>query len=1317
MKRKIFYIIIGLVATLQSFSQTDTEFWFAAPAITPGHENKPIVLRMTSYDKPAVITIAQPANASFTPIVINLNSNSTITKDLTTFLNAIETKPTGTAMNTGLKVTATANISAYYEVGNLFNPEIFTLKGNTAKGNSFIIPSQNQFDNRNTIIPPATNGFVIVATEDNTTIDITLTQPDGNGHPIGTFQIVLNKGQTYAVIGSNTLARFHLGGSQVKSDKSICITIFDDSILVGSSLDLAGDQIVPIFNTGTEFIIVRGALSAPTFSNTDFYFIYATEDGTAVYENGSAVASATINKGGVYKGSLTSNSVYVTSSKPVYVLQFTGVGTEVTETSLPSIKCTGSNVVSFVRSTNELFYLNLICKAEEVDNFSLNGVTGIIGSNLFFDVPGATGWKAARISTVNLPNLNTLIPNGVATSVSNSSGLFHLGFLNGTSNTGARLGYFSNYSKVAMAPNLISSACLGSDIQLAAKQLNNVLYKWTGPNNFTSSIYNPVIPKSTIKDSGYYYVQATVPGCGTSLDSIRITVNPTPTIQMVKSMDTVCLGSSKPIQFNLTGKAPWNVVYTNGAVTDTLKNIKTNSGSFLVSPTSLTIYKITNLIDSNACALDIAAQVSDTMKVNQLPIANFVYAGVHCEKNDILFTNQSTANLDQVVKWNWDMGNGTQLNLMNGDPFNQQYPNWGKVTVKLWVASSLGCKSDTLVKVIEVKPLPVVGFTIPNVCLDGGMAVFKDTSSTKQGAPSFTYSWNFNAGATPIVPAPSFSASEKIKSNPSVLYNIGGDYKVQLKVTTSDGCVDSLTQAFTINGSNPNANFKVIKDTALCSNEEVIIKDSSWVYPGKVGVLRIVWGDGKDTTISDSKIGNVYKHFYGNAVGSNNFNYAIKVQAYSGGTCYDDSIASIAIVKPPTSLSLQADKDYVCLLDSMLIRTTINGGVPTFNYTLNTDNANSSVKGNYIYGISKGNVNVGIKVTDAKNCLYNYANVLNLSNAELPIASLIIKDTVICNGDSVTLKGQGANLYKWYMNSNLSEITNIDSLRIGKAGNYSLVVNDGKCNSLPTKAFPIIEFTIPAINISYNLLSCTNGDVFIQTNATEKFKIHYAWNFGDSSYFYKANPISHSYRKVGKYVIKLNVTNDYCPKYEYALVGDTLQVVDPLTPKDFTLFVLADQDTLLSPKRTAPGYSQYTWIPAFNLNNPNIPNPIFNGARSIDYTLQILDPLTGCKILDVYKLDVSNEVVVAVPKAFTPNRDNLNDILKIEAGAGVKMLKSFIIFNRFGKIVFQTNDITKGWDGRYNGYDQEMDAYSYLIDYITYKDISQRKTGSFILMR
>ena len=756
MKLKVLHIIVGLIISICSFGQTDTEFWFGAPAITPGHENTPIVFRITSYENPAVVTISEPANAAFVPIVINLAANSTITQDLTAYINSIEAKPSATVLNYGILITSTANISAYYEVGRQLNPEIFPLKGNTAKGVDFIIPTQTQYDNRLGITPNANNGFVIVATENNTSIDITLTHPDGNG-------------QTYAVIGGSASAILHLGGSEIKSNKSICVTIYDDSIYVGGSLDLAGDQIVPVFNTGSEFIVVRGAFSPASFTNTDFYFIWATVDGTNIYLNGSTIPVATINKGQSYKGLLTDNSVYITTSNPSYVLQFTGVGTEVTETSLPSIKCTGSSNVSFVRSTNETFSLNLICKADDVDNFTLNGVAGIITSNLFFDVPGATGWKAARINTANLPNLNALVPNGVATSVSNSTGLFHLGFLNGSSNSGARLGYFSNYSKVAMAPNLITKSCLGSDIQLAARLLNNVIYSWSGPNNFTSSIYNPVIQKSKTSDSGYYYVQATIPGCGTSVDSIHITVNPLPTIQLVKSLDTVCIGSSKLINFNLTGQSPWNLVYTNGIKTDTVKNLMNISSSFSVNPTATSIYKISNIIDSNACTLDTNKNtVQDTMRVSKLPIANFTFSSIHCEKNGTIFTDASQSDLDAITNWNWDMGNGTKLNVNRNTPFSQVYSYWGKDTVKLSVVSSLGCKSDTISKIIAINPLPVVGFTIPNVCLDGGLAKFKDTSIYKSFPTTFTYNWNFNAGLSPVVPAPTYANAQLTSKNPFV---------------------------------------------------------------------------------------------------------------------------------------------------------------------------------------------------------------------------------------------------------------------------------------------------------------------------------------------------------------------------------------------------------------------------------------------------------------------------------------------------------------------------------------------------------------------
>jgi gliding motility-associated-like protein len=1318
LKHKIFYIIVGLFFSINTFAQTDTEFWFAAPAVTAGHENSPIVFRITSYETPAVVTISEPANPSFASIVINLAANSTITQDITAYINSVEAKPSGSVLNYGIKITSTANISAYYEVGRQFNPEIFPLKGNTAKGISFLIPSQTQYDNRAGITPNANNGFVIVATEDNTTVDITLTKPDGNGHSAGTFSITLNKGQIYAVIGSSTSAALHLGGSEIKASKPICVTIYDDSILVGGSLDIAGDQIVPIINTGSEFIVVRGALNASGYSNTDFYFIWATVDGTNIYLNGSAVATATINKGQSYKGLLTSNTVYITSNNPVYVLQFTGVGTEVTETSLPSIKCTGSNTVSFVRSTSESFYLNLICKADDVDNFTLNGAAGVISSNLFFDVPGATGWKAARISTVNLPTLNALVPNGTATVVSNSSGLFHLGFLNGGSSSGARLGYFSNYSKVAMAPNLITTSCLGSNIQLAAKLLNNVVYSWTGPNNFSSAIYNPVIPNSRVIDSGYYYVQATIPGCGTSSDSIHININPLPTIQLAKSLDTVCFGSSKLINFSLTGKSPWNLVYTNGVQTDTIKNIKRADTSFSIKPIVLTVYRIKNIIDSNACNLDSVNNiVLDTIKVSKLPIAKFNNSTIKCEKNGTIFLDSSVADLDPIVKWNWNLGDGVGLTYFNNAPFSHTYTNWGKDTIQLSLESMLGCKSDTLTKIITINPLPVVGFRIPNVCLDGGMAVFRDTSSYKSTPTSFEYRWNFNAASTPISPPPTYTNAQLYSANPSVLYNKEGNYMVMLTVKSSDGCIDSLVKPFTINGSNPNAIFKIVKDTALCSNQDVVIKDSSWVYPGKVGVLHILWGDGKDTIVNDSKIGNLYNHYYANAVPGNNFNYAIRVQAYSGGTCYKDSLQQINIIPPPTSVTLQSAKNYVCINDSLVIRKNITGGVGPFSYLMQPDNLNSKIKDSIIYGLNTGNVNISIKVTDSKKCIYDYPNLLSLNLPSLPVASLFVKDTVICNGDSVTLKGQGAINFKWYNNNSLLGIYKADSLRIGNAGNYSLVVNDGKCNSLPTAIFKVIDFSIPKYSFNYNPQSCVNGDLIINTNAAEKYKIHFAWSFGDSIFYNNANPISHSYKKVGKYVMKLNVTNDYCPKYEYALVGDTITIVSPPDSSAFTMFVLADQDTVLVPKKLDVGYVNYAWLPATYLNNSSIPNPVFRSSNDMDYILVRMDPNSGCKIFDTYHIDVSTDVFVVVPKAFTPNNDNLNDILKIEYGAGVKTLNRFVIFNRFGKVVFETNDITKGWDGRINGFDQEMDAYTYYIDCVTYKDMPIKKTGSFILLR
>jgi gliding motility-associated-like protein len=163
--------------------------------------------------------------------------------------------------------------------------------------------------------------------------------------------------------------------------------------------------------------------------------------------------------------------------------------------------------------------------------------------------------------------------------------------------------------------------------------------------------------------------------------------------------------------------------------------------------------------------------------------------------------------------------------------------------------------------------------------------------------------------------------------------------------------------------------------------------------------------------------------------------------------------------------------------------------------------------------------------------------------------------------------------------------------------------------------------------------------------------------------------------------------------------------------------VLSDVDTLLTNIKSNPGYTQYAWLPGTYLSNPFIDHPNFRGLKTTQYTLTRTDPSSQCQVADTYLIDVSNDVVLSVPKAFTPNKDGLNDILKLEYGAGLKKFTYFKLFNRWGKLIFETNDLNIGWDGTFNGRDQEMDAYSYLLDYITFKDEHITKTGSVILLR
>ena len=92
------------------------------------------------------------------------------------------------------------------------------------------------------------------------------------------------------------------------------------------------------------------------------------------------------------------------------------------------------------------------------------------------------------------------------------------------------------------------------------------------------------------------------------------------------------------------------------------------------------------------------------------------------------------------------------------------------------------------------------------------------------------------------------------------------------------------------------------------------------------------------------------------------------------------------------------------------------------------------------------------------------------------------------------------------------------------------------------------------------------------------------------------------------------------------------------------------------------------------------------------------------------------ERVIVVPNAFTPNGDGLNDVIKVIHNSTIYSLNYFKIYNRAGKLIFETKNIEEGWDGKLNGAVAESDAYYWLAEYNTWDNLVYQVKGSFILI-
>ena len=285
-------------------------------------------------------------------------------------------------------------------------------------------------------------------------------------------------------------------------------------------------------------------------------------------------------------------------------------------------------------------------------------------------------------------------------------------------------------------------------------------------------------------------------------------------------------------------------------------------------------------------------------------------------------------------------------------------------------------------------------------------------------------------------------------------------------------------------------------------------------------------------------------------------------------------------------------------------------------------------------------------------------------------------------------------------------------------GNYQLSVVEhalNGCDGEPVQG-TVTVMPLPLANAGPDVVTCYG--IPLQLNASGGTS--YQWS--PPLYLSDAGIASPVVRLPGpgSYRYILSVTSNGCS----AVAHDTI-FVKMLSP--VKVFAGNDQTVALNQdvQLTAvdvnnSGFTNYSWSPGFGLNNAFIKDPVARfgsspGINGITYTVTARTG-EGCTASDDVNIKVFSKPELYVPTAFTPNGDGTNDELKI-VPAGIKELKYFRVFNRFGELVFTTANPSNGWNGTYKGQPQDAATFVWMAEGVAFDGAVLFRKGTVVLIR
>ncbi|MFY7965828.1 MAG: PKD domain-containing protein [Chitinophagaceae bacterium] len=554
-----------------------------------------------------------------------------------------------------------------------------------------------------------------------------------------------------------------------------------------------------------------------------------------------------------------------------------------------------------------------------------------------------------------------------------------------------------------------------------------------------------------------------------------------------------------------------------------------------------------------------------------------------------------------------------------------------------------------------------------------------------------SYKWDF--GVTNSL------TDTSTQPTPTYTYADTGVYTLKL-VVASLGCRDSATALVRVYpGFTPNFTF-----SGFCFQNPFLFNNTTIAKYGFVDSVH--WDFGEPLLQSDTSIqkNTSYKYLTPG-------DRRVTLYAHSSKGCYDTISKVITVLDKPT-IKLAFKDTLICSIDTLQLQAFSNA--PNYSWSPNSFILNTTSPNPLTF--PKDTTLYILTVTD-NGCINKdtvKVNVLDFITVDAGINSNI------CLTDGFKMQTNSFALgYSWSPSLTLNDST----LKYPTATptqavtTYYVKANLGKCQD--QDSVTLFAFPYPKVTAGANTSICRGQSV--QISGVENGNTFY-WSPGstlsDSTIL---NPIATPAFTTNYILTVQNLTGCLKPVRDTTVV-DVIQPFSVFAGRDTS--VVIGQPLQLQALVSNISDKKFTWTSNTNtglqfLSNPNLDNPIAIFSNSIDSVVYVVKAYTkeDCFATDDIRIKVFKSLPdIFVPDAFTPNNDGKNDIIK-PTPVGITRLDYFNIYNRWGQMLFTTNEIGKGWDGSYEGKTQSSGTFIYTVQGQDYLGKVITKKGTVVLIR